>query len=98
MTLNQMALSTGALAPAVATSMAFDPIASVVLGVTLLDESIHETTLGAIATLAALAAALVGHRDPRAVAERAARRRNRSRAPATPEDRDADAALAAAPS
>jgi drug/metabolite transporter (DMT)-like permease len=60
MTLNQMALSTGALAPAVATSMAFDPIASVVLGVTLFEESIHETTLGALATLAALAAALVG--------------------------------------
>jgi drug/metabolite transporter (DMT)-like permease len=60
MTLNQLALNTGALAPAVATSMAFDPIASVVLGVTLLDESLHETPLGAVATLAALAAALVG--------------------------------------
>jgi drug/metabolite transporter (DMT)-like permease len=60
MTLNQMALSTGALAPAVSTSMAFDPIASVVLGVTLLQESIHETPLGVIATLASLAAALVG--------------------------------------
>ena len=39
-TLSQLALSTGVLAPAIATSMAFDPIASVVLGVTLLEESI----------------------------------------------------------
>jgi drug/metabolite transporter (DMT)-like permease len=60
MTLNQLALSTGALAPAAATSMAFDPIASVVLGVTLLQESIHETTLGAMVTLLALAGALAG--------------------------------------
>jgi drug/metabolite transporter (DMT)-like permease len=60
MTLNQLALNTGALAPAVATSMAFDPITSVVLGVTLLDESLHETPLGAVATVAALAAALIG--------------------------------------
>ena len=60
LTLSQLALSTGSLAPAAATSMAFDPITSVVLGVTLMQESIHETTLGAIATLAALAAALAG--------------------------------------
>jgi drug/metabolite transporter (DMT)-like permease len=60
MTLNQLALSTGALAPAVATSMAFDPITSVVLGTTLLEESIHESTIGVVATLGALAAALVG--------------------------------------
>jgi drug/metabolite transporter (DMT)-like permease len=60
MTLNQLALSTGALAPAAATSMAFDPIASVVLGVTLLQESIHETTAGAIVTMLALAGALAG--------------------------------------
>jgi len=60
MTLNQLALSTGSLAPAAATSMALDPIASVVLGVTLLHESIHETTLGAFVTLLALAGALAG--------------------------------------
>jgi drug/metabolite transporter (DMT)-like permease len=47
MTLSQLSLQTGALAPAMATSMIFDPVASVVLGVTLLDESLHETTLGA---------------------------------------------------
>jgi drug/metabolite transporter (DMT)-like permease len=60
MTLNQLALNTGALAPAVATSMAFDPITSVILGVTLFEESLHTTTLGALATLAALGGALVG--------------------------------------
>lgn len=60
MTFNQLALSTGSLAPAAATSMAFDPIASVVLGVTLLQETIHETTLGAVATVIALAGALAG--------------------------------------
>jgi drug/metabolite transporter (DMT)-like permease len=60
MTLNQLALGTGALAAAAATSMAFDPIASVVLGVTLLSESLHETPLGVIATAASLAAALAG--------------------------------------
>jgi drug/metabolite transporter (DMT)-like permease len=60
MTINQMALDTGALAPAVATSTAFDPIASVVLGLTLFDESLHATTLGAVATLIALVAALAG--------------------------------------
>lgn len=60
LTLNQLALSTGVLAPAIATSMAFDPIASVVLGVTLLEESIHESAIGVIATVAALAAALAG--------------------------------------
>ena len=46
LTLSQLALSTGALAPAIATSMAFDPIASVILGVTLFDETIHETPSG----------------------------------------------------
>lgn len=60
MTLNQLALNTGALAPAVATSMAFDPIASVVLGVTLLDESLNTSPLEAVGTAIALAAALVG--------------------------------------
>jgi len=60
MTFNQLALNTGALAPAVATSMAFDPITSVILGVTLLDESLHTTPLDLLGTVAALAAALVG--------------------------------------
>lgn len=60
MTFNQMALSTGVLAPALATSMAIDPITSVVLGTTLLQESLHETPAGVLATLLALAAALAG--------------------------------------
>jgi len=60
MTLSQLSLQTGVLAPAVATSMAFDPIASVVLGVTLLQESLHTSALGAAAAIAALAAALAG--------------------------------------
>ncbi len=60
MTLNQLALNTGALAPAVATSLAFDPIASVILGVTLLDESLHTTPLEAVGTALALAVALAG--------------------------------------
>ncbi len=60
MTINQLALGTGVLAPAIATSMAFDPIASVVLAVTLLQESLHETPLGIAGTVFALAAALAG--------------------------------------
>jgi drug/metabolite transporter (DMT)-like permease len=60
MTLSQLSLQTGALAPAVATAMAFDPIVSVVLAVTLLQESLHESALGAVATVVALGAALGG--------------------------------------
>jgi len=60
MTLNQLALNTGALAPAVATSMAFDPIASVILGVTLLQETLDTGPLDIAATVLALAAAGVG--------------------------------------
>ena len=60
MTLNQMALNTGALAPAVATSMAFDPITSVVLGVVLLGESLNVGALDVAVSLLALAAAGVG--------------------------------------
>jgi drug/metabolite transporter (DMT)-like permease len=58
MTLNQVALGTGVLAPAIATSLAADPIVSVVLGVTLFDESLHETPLGVVATLLSLLVAL----------------------------------------
>jgi drug/metabolite transporter (DMT)-like permease len=60
MTFNQLALNTGALAPAVATSLAFDPITSVVLGVTLLQESLHTTPFELVGTVIALAAALAG--------------------------------------
>ena len=60
MTLNQMALNTGALAPAVATSMAFDPITSVVLGVVLLDESLSVGAIDVAVSVLALVAAGVG--------------------------------------
>ncbi len=60
MTLNQLALNTGALAPAVATSMAFDPIVSVILGIALLQESLDAGALDVAGTVLALAAAGVG--------------------------------------
>jgi drug/metabolite transporter (DMT)-like permease len=60
MTFNQLALNTGALAATIATSGALDPIASVVLGLTLFHESLHATSLQAVGALAALTAALVG--------------------------------------
>jgi hypothetical protein len=60
MTLNQLALDTGALAAAVATSTSFDPIASVVLGAALFDESLHSAPGALLATAAALIAALAG--------------------------------------
>ena len=58
MTLNQLALNTGALAATIATSTAADPIVSVVLGLTLFHESLHLGVLGAIGSIAALATAL----------------------------------------
>lgn len=60
LTLNQLALQTGVLAPAVATSMAFDPISSVVLGTTLLQEKVDLSPAGWAASLLALAAAFAG--------------------------------------
>lgn len=60
MTLSQLSLQTGVLAPAIATSMAFDPISSVLLGTTLLQESLHTSALGSVAAVLALLAALGG--------------------------------------
>jgi drug/metabolite transporter (DMT)-like permease len=60
MTFNQLALNTGALAPTVATSGALDPIASVVLGLTLFHETLHVTAPQAAATIVALTAAMLG--------------------------------------
>jgi hypothetical protein len=60
MTYNQIALTAGVLAPALAAMMAFDPITSVVIGTTLMEESLHETPAGVAATLGALAATLAG--------------------------------------
>jgi drug/metabolite transporter (DMT)-like permease len=60
MTLSQMSLNAGALGPAVATQMAFDPVVSVILALTILQESLHESTGGAIVSVIALLAALGG--------------------------------------
>ena len=54
MTLSQISLQAGDLAPAIATQMIFDPIASVILGLTLLEEEIHDDTLGIFASVIAL--------------------------------------------
>ena len=58
--LEQSALQTGALAAAVATTMAFDPLSSLVFGIVLFDEALHETALGYALSFAALATALAG--------------------------------------
>lgn len=60
MTFNQLALTTGVLAPALAASMALDPITSVVIGTTLMEESLHESPAGIAATVGALAATVIG--------------------------------------
>jgi drug/metabolite transporter (DMT)-like permease len=52
MTLSQAALQTGALPAAVSTQMSLDPVVSVLLGVLIFQESIHDTFLeGAVALL-----------------------------------------------
>ncbi len=48
----QSAFQAGALAPAVAAIVAFDPVAAGVVGVTLLGEQFHPTPLGALGTVA----------------------------------------------
>jgi hypothetical protein len=58
--LEQAALQTGALAAAVATTMAFDPLSSLVFGITLFDEALHETAAGYAISLLSLATALAG--------------------------------------
>ncbi len=60
MTINQMALNTGALAATLASSTALDPIISVALGLALFDEQLHASGPEAVVAFAALAAALVG--------------------------------------
>jgi drug/metabolite transporter (DMT)-like permease len=60
MTLNQLALDTGALAATVATSTALDPIGSVVLGIALFHESPRTGAGADVGMLAALVAALAG--------------------------------------
>ena len=58
--LEQAALQTGALAPAVATTMAFDPLSSLVFGIALFDEALHESAFGYAISALALAVALAG--------------------------------------
>jgi drug/metabolite transporter (DMT)-like permease len=58
--LEQAALQTGALAAAVATTMAFDPLSSLVFGIGLFDEALHESALGYLISLLSLATALAG--------------------------------------
>jgi hypothetical protein len=58
--LEQAALQTGALAAAVATTMAFDPLSSLVFGIVLFEEALHESAVGYAVSLLSLAAALAG--------------------------------------
>jgi drug/metabolite transporter (DMT)-like permease len=60
MTLSQISLQAGDLAPAAATQMIFDPVASVILGLTLLQEQIHDDTLGVIGSILALLVTFAG--------------------------------------
>ena len=60
MTVNQLALNTGALAATVATSTAADPIVSVALGLVLFHESLHLTGARALATALAVVLAVAG--------------------------------------
>jgi drug/metabolite transporter (DMT)-like permease len=60
MTITQLALQTGILPPAVATSSIFNPAASVVLGLTLFEEQVHHSTLGRIGAVLALLAMFGG--------------------------------------
>ena len=60
MTVNQLALNTGALAATMATSTAADPIASVLLGLLVFDETLHLHGLRLAGVVLALAIALYG--------------------------------------
>jgi drug/metabolite transporter (DMT)-like permease len=54
MMLSQASLQAGALAPAVATQMVLDPVVSLLLGIFAFGERLHETAVGAAASIAAL--------------------------------------------
>jgi drug/metabolite transporter (DMT)-like permease len=60
MTLSSAALQTGALAPAAATQMSLDPVASVALGVFAFDESLHDTFVGGAVALVGFAVMIAG--------------------------------------
>jgi drug/metabolite transporter (DMT)-like permease len=59
-TVSSAALQTGALAPAAATQMSLDPVASIALGVFAFDEQLHDTAFGAALALAGFAVMVVG--------------------------------------
>jgi drug/metabolite transporter (DMT)-like permease len=58
--LEQASLQTGALAVAVATTMAFDPLSSLVFGIALFEEALHESARGYVVSGLSLATALGG--------------------------------------
>jgi hypothetical protein len=60
LTLSQLSLQTGVLAPAIAACMAADPIASVVLGTTLMQESLDTSVVSIAVAVVALVAASLG--------------------------------------
>jgi drug/metabolite transporter (DMT)-like permease len=60
LTLSQASLQTGALAPAAATQMALDPVASLLLGTLAFDETIHDSAAGAAGALAGILVMLAG--------------------------------------
>ena len=60
MALSQSSLAAGVLAPAVATQMALDPVASLLLGTLAFDETIHATTSSLLLALAAFVVMIGG--------------------------------------
>jgi drug/metabolite transporter (DMT)-like permease len=60
LTVTQLSLQVGILPPAVATSSIFNPVASIVFGLTLFDEQIHHSTAGRIGSALALLAMFGG--------------------------------------
>ncbi|MBD0283076.1 MAG: DMT family transporter [Thermoleophilaceae bacterium] len=60
MSLSQSSLQAGSLAPAVATQMSLDPVASLLLGIFAFDETVHDDAAGLIAALAAFAVMIAG--------------------------------------
>ncbi|MDQ5894465.1 MAG: hypothetical protein QG596_726 [Actinomycetota bacterium] len=60
MTFSQQSLQTGALAPAASTQMSLDPIVSVLLGVLIFQEQIHDTFLEGTVAVLGLAVMVAG--------------------------------------
>ena len=60
MTVSQISFQPGDLPPAIATQSIATPVVGVVLGVTLFEEAIHDTTAGTVASVVALAVMVVG--------------------------------------